>query len=151
MLLGQRPRYQEGPPEGAGQVRMPPSGARRPAEPNPFASAGPPTASLAQALLPAPAVPLPERGAEPGSTPDRSKPFGSHGHRPWLQEVVTGHNFSDMLYYDVYGLYEVIVIARRSDARSGPRPTRDRRFSWVGAAVTGPRKRADRGIGSSPC
>src|SRR5512143_2086640 len=32
----------------------------------------------------------PERGAEPGGTPDRSKLVGSHGQRPWLHNVVTG-------------------------------------------------------------
>src|SRR4051794_24760764 len=32
-LLGQRPRYQEGPPEGAGHVGWPPSGARSSEEP----------------------------------------------------------------------------------------------------------------------
>ena len=31
----------------------------------------------------------PERGAEPGGTPDRSKLVGSHGQRPWLHNVVT--------------------------------------------------------------
>src|SRR4051794_16383441 len=28
-----------------------------------------------------------ERGAKPRSTPDRSKLIGSHGQRPWLQEI----------------------------------------------------------------
>src|SRR4051812_177834 len=32
-LLGQRPRYQEGPPEGAGHVRLPPPGAGKPEVP----------------------------------------------------------------------------------------------------------------------
>ena len=32
-LLGQRPRYQEGPPEGAGHVRLPPLGAGKAEEP----------------------------------------------------------------------------------------------------------------------
>ena len=36
----------------------------------------------------APAEPGPDRGAKPGSTPDRSKLFESHGQRPWLQNVV---------------------------------------------------------------
>src|SRR5688500_13023241 len=95
-LLGQRPRYQEGPPEGAGHVRWPPPGARRSAD-GAILTHRPEDISPPFALPPAAERTRPDRGdpraelpigAEGRGTPDRSKLFGSHGQRPWLHDVV---------------------------------------------------------------
>src|SRR5436305_15179660 len=104
-LLGQRPRYQEGPPEGAGHVGWPLGGEEfsgprpsrlvarpeRPTPANPPASPRPPEDRRRRTSpeSPRPGGSRSRGGAEPGGTPDRSKLFGSHGQRPWLHEVVT--------------------------------------------------------------
>src|SRR5512146_2759372 len=99
-LLGQRPRYQEGPPEGAGPVRWPPSGAASRAAPTdggalrgqlPQARPGGPASGWgcgAPGEPSAPPIPLPTEGLRPEGTPDRSKLFGSHGQRPWFYEII---------------------------------------------------------------
>ena len=87
-LLGQRPRYQEGPPEGAGHIQLPPLGAGK-AE-DPIGDALPRLLLGHRDHHHDPGTPFPPRAGPltQEGTPDRSKLFGSHGQRPWLQDVV---------------------------------------------------------------
>src|SRR5512142_1921674 len=104
-LLGQRPRYQEGPPRGPMTSGSPRWGqADQPTRTRRFDARSPrPAPARPRLRLPRlesggvrrsprtvrSSAHAPERGAEPGGTPDRSKLVGSHGQRPWLHNVVT--------------------------------------------------------------
>jgi hypothetical protein len=80
-LLGQRPRYQEGPPRGPATWRSPRWGRGCQADRGSSRSLGGGRSDLALRR------PWPRRTPGEG-TPDRSKLFGSLGQRPWFHEVM---------------------------------------------------------------
>src|SRR4051812_34580105 len=101
-LLGQRPRYQEGPPRGGRSRAVAPFGGGRASRAAPTdrdalrgqlpqARPGGPASGWgcgAPGEPSAPPIPLPTEGLSPEGTPDRSKLFGSHGQRPWFYEII---------------------------------------------------------------
>src|SRR3954447_3173146 len=87
-LLGQRPRYQEGPPRGPVTSGCPPWGRGSQNTRSAIPHLGP-LRGHREHSHDSRTLSHQERGtiAEEG-TPDRLKLFGSHGQRPWFHEVM---------------------------------------------------------------